>query len=51
MPGVQGWHITPVKPFPSPGGWISWPPEKTIDDDELQALDYRFAKAIGGTIP
>jgi hypothetical protein len=36
--------------YPSPSGWISWPPEKTIDDDELQVLDYRFARVIGGNI-
>jgi hypothetical protein len=36
--------------YPSPGSWISWPPERTIDDDELQVLDYRFARVIGGTI-
>jgi hypothetical protein len=34
--------------FPTPPGWISWPPEKTIDDYELQELDYRFVKVIGG---
>jgi hypothetical protein len=36
--------------YPALRGWTSWPPEKTIDDDELQVLDYRFANAIGGKI-
>ena len=36
--------------YPAPGAWISWPPEKTLDDDELQILDYRFAKVIGGEV-
>jgi hypothetical protein len=36
--------------YPAPDGWISWPPEKTIDDYELQELDRRFAKAIGGKV-
>lgn len=30
--------------------WIWWPPPNTIDDDELDALDQRFATAIGGRI-
>ncbi len=36
--------------YPDPGAWISWPPEKTVDDDELQVLDYRFANVIGGKV-
>jgi hypothetical protein len=36
--------------YPSLGAWISWPPENTIDDHELQVLDYRFTKAIGGKV-
>jgi len=36
--------------YPNADEWIVWPPEKTIDDDELQVLDYRFAKVIGGSV-
>jgi hypothetical protein len=36
--------------YPAPSGWISWPPENTIDDAELQVLDYRFTKVIGGKV-
>jgi hypothetical protein len=36
--------------YPAPDAWISWPPETTIDDDELQLLDYRFARVLGGTV-
>ena len=36
--------------YPSPSTWISWPPETTIDDAELQVLDYRFARVIGGNV-
>ena len=36
--------------YPRADGWLTWPPEKTIDDDELQVLDYRFRDVIGGTV-
>ncbi len=46
--GTQGPRLQQL--YPAPLGWISWPPENTIDDDELQILDYRFARVIGGTV-
>lgn len=36
--------------YPSPGASIFWPPENTIDDYELQELDLRFTKVIGGRV-
>ena len=45
---TQGSRLQQV--YPSPSAWISWPPETTIDDAELQVLDYRFARVIGGTV-
>jgi hypothetical protein len=36
--------------YPPPGAWIAWPPDKTIDDDELQVLDYRFQQVFGGEV-
>ena len=29
--------------YPAPNGWISWPPEITIDDEALDVLDTRFS--------
>jgi hypothetical protein len=36
--------------YPAPGTWILWPPENTIDDDEIRELDHRFVKVIGGKV-
>lgn len=36
--------------YPNQDDWISWPPANTIDDDELDVLDSRFAAAIGGKV-
>jgi hypothetical protein len=30
--------------YPAPNGWISWPPEITIDDQALDVLDPRFSE-------
>ena len=32
--------------YPHPGGWISWPPPVTIDDEALDFLDHRFRNVI-----
>lgn len=36
--------------YPPLEGEITWPPQKTIGDNELQLLDYRFANVFGGTV-
>jgi hypothetical protein len=30
--------------YPAPNGWVSWPPEITIDDEALVILDTRFSE-------
>jgi hypothetical protein len=44
---TQGSRLLQLYPLPS--AWVSGP-ETTIDDGELQVLDYRFARVIGGTV-
>lgn len=39
-----------IQLYPEPDGWLTGPPQTTIDDDALQALDCRFQKAIGGEV-
>jgi hypothetical protein len=32
--------------YPAPNGWISWPPEMTIDDEAMDVLDTRFSEKL-----
>ena len=36
-----------IKLYPQPGVWMNWPPPTTIDDKDLQVLDYRFKTVLG----
>jgi len=43
-----------LQQYPAPNGWISWPPEITIDDEAMDVLDTRFSeklRQLGQRIP